>query len=227
MKILKQYISIIMFVYVSTNLVFANDQTYVLGIGTGGASLASNQELSFTSEEVKIGMHFYFEWYLLDSVGLGIESSSLSNGPPCTESTKEISACEQLSYDNQFAKLNWIISGEKDYSRWGLTFGAGISSLSYSYSGSTFTCKNFSEYTNQCTDWGTTKVQEQTCTSDTGPYSSAGLFFDWGADGFGARLGYDAVSSQVGKIKCNWIDTKIEGVSSTGGLGYLDFRWAF
>ena len=42
MKLSKQYISLIMFVYVSTNFVYANDQTYVLGIGTGGASLTGD-----------------------------------------------------------------------------------------------------------------------------------------------------------------------------------------
>ena len=218
----KHYISIIIFIYVSTNFVFANDQTYVIGLGGGGASLSSNPKISFTSEEISQGTHGYFEWYLFDSLGLGIKGSTLQNAT-CPE--VEGLSCTTLAYSNQFATLNWIFSGEKDYSRWGLTVGTGISSLSYSTSGSTYTCKEWSEYTNSCTSWGYEDVNKTSCSSATGPYSSAGLFFDWGADGFGARLGYDSVSNQVGQIKCK--GTTIKGVTSTGGLGYLDFRWAF
>ena len=226
----KHYISIIIFIYVSTNFVFANDQTYVLGIGVGGASLSSNGELSFTSEEVKMGSHIYLDWYAFDSVGFGIESASLLNNAPssCPESGEGYgsSSCELLSFDHQFAKLIWIFSGEKDYSRSGLKIGAGTSSLSYSSSASTFECVG-GYYNDHCLEWGTTKLPTSKCTSDSGSASLVGIFYDWGADGFGARLGYDTISNQVGEITCSWRDTKIEGVSSTGGLGYLDLRWAF
>ena len=46
-----------MFVYVSTNLVFANDQTYVIGIGVGGASYKEKPEFFFVdSPKCTIGL---------------------------------------------------------------------------------------------------------------------------------------------------------------------------
>ena len=201
MKFSKQYILLIMFVYVSTNFVFANDQTYVIGIGLGGASYKEKPEFFYDSEKITKGANPFFEWYLFDSFGLGLKSITLQSADQYDYEDGKTITYQPLNIVSNLITINWIISGEKDYSRFGLTFGTGNSEISLSSGGSG------SGY------------------STSGSASSLGIFFDWGADGFGARVGYDSVSNSFGEFKTRSRNEK--NITGTGGLGYLGFRWAF
>jgi len=205
MKYVKKYILIIVLFHISINLVFANDQTYVIGIGVGGASYKEKPEFFYDSEKITKGRNINFEWYLFNSIGLGLKTVSLQSPDSVYSKSDGTTGGEQgiyqpLTIDSNLITINWIISGEKDYSRFGLTFGAGNSKL--------------------------TKItRDGVGYSSSGSATSLGIFFDWGADGFGARLGYDSVSNSFGEFKSG--SRNVKNITGTGGLGYFGLRWAF
>ena len=205
MKYVKKYILIIVLFHISINLVFANDQTYVIGIGAGGASYKEKPEFFYDSEIITKGGNINFEWYLFNSIGLGLKTVSLQSPDSVYSKSDGTTGGEQgiyqpLTIDSNLITINWIISGEKDYSRFGLTFGAGNSKL--------------------------TKItRDGVGYSSSGSATSLGIFFDWGADGFGARLGYDSVSNSFGEFKSG--SRNVKNITGTGGLGYFGLRWAF
>jgi len=205
MKYVKKYILIIVLFHISINLVFANDQTYVIGIGAGGASYKEKPEFFYDSEIITKGGNINFEWYLFNSIGLGLKTVSLQSSDSVYYNSDGTTDGEQGTYqpltiDSNLITINWIVSGEKDYSRFGLTFGAGYSKL--------------------------TKItRDGVGYSSSGPATSLGIFFDWGADGFGARLGYDSVSNSFGEFKSG--SRNVKNITGTGGLGYFGLRWAF
>ena len=206
MKYVKKSILIIVLFHISINLVFANDQTYVIGIGAGGASYKEKPEFFYDSEKITKGGNINFEWYLFNSIGLGLKTVSLQSPDSVYSKSDGTTGGEQgiyqpLTIDSNLITINWIISGEKDYSRFGLTFGTGNSEISLSSGGSG------SGY------------------SSGGSASSLGIFFDWGADGFGARVGYDSVSNSFDEFKTS--SRNVKNITGMGGLGYLGFRWAF
>ena len=205
MKYVKKSILIIVLFHISINLVFANDQTYVIGIGAGGASYKEKPEFFYDSEKITKGGNINFEWYLFNSIGLGLKTVSLQSPDSVYYNSDGTTDGEQGTYqpltiDSNLITINWIISGEKDYSRFGLTFGAGNSKL--------------------------TKItRDGVGYSSSGSATSLGIFFDWGADGFGARLGYDSVSNSFGEFKSG--SRNVKNITGTGGLGYFGLRWAF
>ena len=205
MKYVKKSILIIVLFHISINLVFANDQTYVIGIGAGGASYKEKPEFFYDSEIITKGGNINFEWYLFNSIGLGLKTVSLQSPDSVYSKSDGTTGGEQgiyqpLTIDSNLITINWIISGEKDYSRFGLTFGAGNSKL--------------------------TKItRDGVGYSSSGSATSLGIFFDWGADGFGARLGYDSVSNSFGEFKSG--SRNVKNITGTGGLGYFGLRWAF
>ncbi len=205
MKYVKKYILIIVLFHISINLVFANDQTYVIGIGVGGASYKEKPEFFYDSEKITKGRNINFEWYLFNSIGLGLKTVSLQSPDSVYSKSDGTTGGEQgiyqpLTINSNLITINWIISGEKDYSRFGLTFGAGNSKL--------------------------TKItRDGVGYSSSGSATSLGIFFDWGADGFGARLGYDSVSNSFGEFKSG--SRNVKNITGTGGLGYFGLRWAF
>ena len=205
MKYVKKYILIIVLFHISINLVFANDQTYVIGIGAGGASYKEKPEFFYDSEIITKGGNINFEWYLFNSIGLGLKTVSLQSPDEIYFKSDGTTDGEQVTYqpltiNSNLITINWIISGEKDYSRFGLTFGAGISEL-------------------------TKMAHDGVGYSSSGSATSLGIFFDWGADGFGARLGYDSVSNSFGEFKSG--SRNVKNITGTGGLGYFGLRWAF
>ncbi len=205
MKYVKKSILIIVLFHISINLVFANDQTYVIGIGAGGASYKEKPEFFYDSEKITKGRNINFEWYLFNSIGLGLKTVSLQSPDSVYSKSDGTTGGEQgiyqpLTINSNLITINWIISGEKDYSRFGLTFGAGNSKL--------------------------TKItRDGVGYSSSGSATSLGIFFDWGADGFGARLGYDSVSNSFGEFKSG--SRNVKNITGTGGLGYFGLRWAF
>ena len=205
MKYVKKYILIIVLFHISINLVFANDQTYVIGIGVGGASYKEKPEFFYDSEKITKGGNINFEWYLFNSIGLGLKTVSLQSPDEIYFKSDGTTDGEQVTYqpltiNSNLITINWIISGEKDYSRFGLTFGAGNSEL-------------------------TKMAHDGVGYSSSGSATSLGIFFDWGADGFGARLGYDSVSNSFGEFKSG--SRNVKNITGTGGLGYFGLRWAF
>ena len=205
MKYVKKYILIIVLFHISINLVFANDQTYVIGIGAGGASYKEKPEFFYDSEIITKGGNINFEWYLFNSIGLGLKTVSLQSPDSVYYNSDGTTDGEQGTYqpltiDSNLITINWIVSGEKDYSRFGLTFGAGNSRL-------------------------TKMAHDGVGYSSSGSATSLGIFFDWGADGFGARLGYDSVSNSFGEFKSG--SRNVKNITGTGGLGYFGLRWAF
>ena len=157
-------------------------------------------EFFYDSEKITKGANFNFEWYLFNTIGLGLKLRSLQSADAAKFEDGKTVTYQPLKIDDKLVTINWIISGEKDYSRFGLTLGAGNSELTKSYS-------------------------DGSGCSSGGSAASAGIFFDWGADGFGARLGYDSVNHSFGEFKCG--SRNVKNITGMGGLGYLGFRWAF
>ncbi len=54
----------------------------------------------------------------------------------------------------------------------------------------------------------------------------AGAYVDWGGEGFGARFGVNALSTDLGSIPVEGQADPV-AVDTSGQGAYLDLRWAF
>jgi len=207
MEKINKFVLTIVFLHISTPLIYGNDQTYVIGFGFGGADYQATAESESGEKEdlfnfkPTVGINVHFEWYLFDSIGLGLRSVDIQSPEVASYGSGEKkSSYVPLSVNASLVTFNWIFYGENDYSRFGLTLGVGSSSIKRSFYDGTG-CEN------------------------NGSASLGGLFFDWGADGFGARLGVDGVTNNLDEYKCGSNNKK--NISGAGSSSYLGFRWAF
>ena len=177
-----------------------NDQTVVIGIGGGGYTV---EEDEIHGDRTMMLSHLYLEWYALGSLGFGLRRTvMLETGAPLL---LVFGGIEVFSAQSNMVTVNWIVLGSQSYARLGLVAGAG--NAKYEYDGVLL--------------FGVVERHVKTSGSAT----LGGIFLDWGGDGFGARLGYDAVSTKLD-------DVDVPGVGmvkadASGSAAYLDLRWAF
>ncbi len=98
-------------------------------------------------------------------------------------------------------------------SSWRLGLTAGAGSTKYAYS---FECTK-AEGSFSCLD----KYQE----SSDGTVTTAGLFADWGADGFGGRMGFSSIQTKYDDMPD--IDGKIQTPSGSGMQTFINLRYAY
>ena len=201
-KINKFVLTIVL--HISTLLIYGNDQTYVIGVDfkriITTTESESGEKVDLFNLKPSFGSNVHFEWYLFDSIGVGLRSVDLQTPEYSTYGSGEKkSSYVPLSVNASLVTFNWIFYGENDYSRFGLTLGVGSSSIKkISFDGTG--CEN------------------------KGSASLGGLFFDWGADGFGARLGVDGVTNNLDEYKCY---NNNKNISGAGSSSYFGLRWAF
>ena len=207
MEKINKFVLTIVFLHISTLLIYGNDQTYVIGVGFGGADYQATAESESGEKEdlfsykPTVGSNIHFEWYLFDSIGVGLRTLGIQTPEVASYGMGEKqSSYVPLLVNAQLVTFNWIFYGENDYSRLGLTLGYGSSSINQNFYDGTG-CEN------------------------KGSASLGGLFFDWGADGFGARLGVDGVTNNLDEYKCGSNNKK--NISGAGSSSYLGLRWAF
>lgn len=107
---------------------------------------------------------------------------------------------QKFTYYNHIGYVDFLLPlGSSKYAVIGVEAGCGLSTFQYSVSG--------------------TGIAETT-DSVNGMVFPIGLFFDWGADGFGGRLGYDYVISKFSKLNGS-------KPSLDGHQVYINIRYAF
>lgn len=175
-----------------------NDQTVVIGLGGGGYTAEADE---VRSDRYLAMSHVYVEWYAFDTLGVGFRRTVLYDGTGLIV----LSGLEALSVQTNVLTAHWIVYGERDYARVGLVGGVGIAT--YEYDDVIF--------------GGAVRGHVKT----SGPAALAGVYLDWGADGFGGRLGYDTISTHLDDVAVSAGDTR--SANATGSGPYVDVRRAF
>lgn len=107
---------------------------------------------------------------------------------------------QKFNYFNHIGYVDFLLPlGSQKYAVIGAEAGCGLSTFQYSISGN-----------------GLSKTTD----SVNGMIFPIGLFFDWGADGFGGRVGYDYMISKFSKLKGS-------KPSLDGHQLYINLRYAF
>ena len=107
---------------------------------------------------------------------------------------------QKFNYFNNIGYVDFLLPlGSSKYLVLGAEAGCGLSTFRYTSSG--------------------TGISEKT-DSVNGLVIPLGLFLDWGADGFGGRIGYDYVISKYSKLKGS-------KPSADGHQLYINVRYAF
>ena len=211
-KIIKR-IFIYNFLFIISPLgIFANDQSVVIGLEMGGGSFSTVDETrkagwacGICPDTTNVGtLNMFAEWYLFDSLGIGYRGTSATGG------WETIGGSTKYTYKwtstNTLITGNWIFWGETDYTRAGAIIGVGSSKYEFNYKAESPS--------------STTELPFET----SGGVSMFGLFLDWGGESFGARLGYDSVSTTLDPLVINNASLQADG-SYSGA--YLGLRWAW
>ena len=178
-----------------------NDQTVVIGFGGGGYHMDGDD---VHGSRDMLAYHLYAEWYALGELGFGYRRTQTVDVGGVA--TCEVGICETVTVTTDMLTVNWVPLGSKRYARLGLVGGYGIAQ--YQFQGTVAILKGPTE-----------KV------STSGTAALAGIYFDWGGTGFGARLGYDALFTQLkDATSASGVRLKTDG---SGYMTYLDLRWAF
>ncbi len=163
-------------------------------------------------EELNMGGGFdmFLEYYLSENFGLGFKTNSIvfsrTNSNDATQK-QDFTVVHTHIIGNFWFPLSTRNHG---YTHFGLTGGIGSSTYKVSVK------QNDEE----------TAVWEA-----TGPSTSLGAFFDWGGDVFGARLGYNVITTNFDKLK----QTETQGIANNSELDVdgsgsninVSIRWAF
>ena len=183
---------------------WANSQTIALGIGVGKYEYdetdtqRSAAPLKGMYEELMRGVQsqMYLEWYALGSLGFGVRGlnvgSDQSGGTAGSPNTRVVSVRSKL------VTVNWVPLGGERYARLGMLAGVGRSN-----------------YEVATTSGGTTGSE-----ATSGGARLLGAYLDWGADGFGARFGVNALKTRLEDLNTLHVDGSGQGY-------YLDLRWAW
>ena len=178
-----------------------NDQTVVIGFGLGIHFFEAKDDVreGFFLDVDAAGMsEFLVEWYLFDEIGIG--ARAINFGVKETATTFGGATAEmEIEISNFFFTLNWVPFGASGYTRMGLLAGVGSS-----------------EYEVTVTDFSGASSSD----SSTGSASLAGIYVDWGGEGFGARFGGHIISTDLDRINGATAD-------GSGSSLYFDLRWAF
>ncbi len=193
--------------------VFAeNNQTVVVGVGLGLHSFAGSDDLREGSDlfgnidEVRVSgvTLWYIEWYVFGNIGFGFNSHNQTVSRSYTSGGESID--HKWNIDSYLVTLNLIPLGGTRYARMGIFVGTGTST-----------------YKIEETVSGTSSDYEAS-ESVSGPATTAGIYIDWGGEGFGMRAGYKYLATNFPDIETSSGDAS---VSASGGTLHLDFRWAF
>ena len=179
-----------------------NNQTVVLGIGAGGY-VVGDDEIRPQGDRSQTLTHLYAEWYPVEQFGFGFRRSVMLNA--LGFAFLGLGTLDVLAVQTNMATVNWIVYGAQEYARVGLVAGAG--NAQYEYDGMVL--------------FGLGERHVKT----SGSAALAGIFVDWGADGFGGRFGYDYISTDLSDVDVPGAGT-LEADASGSAL-YLDLRWAF
>jgi len=202
---------------VSAGSALANDQEFVIGLGVGIHTFSETDDVrqgsgtfADNSDEItQAGMvQLYGEWYLLNEVGFGLRFISLNGGRTYSSSVAELK--QEVNINARFITVHWVPLGSEDYVRMGVMGGLGAASYEAK--------ETFSDSTGQF--GGDFEESEST----TGSASLAGIYVDWGAEGFGARFGVNVISTNLDPIEIAGEELEVDG---SGAAWYFDLRWAF
>lgn len=176
-----------------------NDQTVVIGMGGGGYTSDSD---GVRGDRDLVMSHLYVEWYAFDTLGIGFRRTVMLE---VGIGLLAFGGFETFSVQTNMITANWVAFGEKSYTRVGLVGGVGTAE--YEYDGA-LPLFGFDRH-----------------VKSSGLAALAGVYLDWGADGFGARLGYDYIATELDDVDIAGVGTRTP--DATGAGPYLDLRWAF
>ncbi|HKI99984.1 MAG TPA: hypothetical protein VKB51_16025 [bacterium] len=192
-------VTVLLLVLAPLPVLAENDQTVVIGWGLGGYDAPADD---VRGDRKLLASHAYVEWYALDELGFGFRRTVLIE---TGIAFLALGAFETFSLTTNMVTVNWVPFGAQRYARLGLV--AGVGTADYKYDGVFFLLG------------GATR---QAHTSGTA--TLAGAYLDWGGDGFGARLGYDMISTNLDNVTVSGSSLKADG---SGNSIYFDLRWAF
>lgn len=186
-----------------------NDQVVVIGAGFGGHAFSRTHHAESESSELDVKSalmsQYYAEWYVFDEVGVGLRfitfgtTASALTTVTLGGTTETVKDEIELNVDNWQLTVNWVPLGGSSYARLGVLAGLGISDY----------------------ELAETRTPGGSDTNSTsGTAALLGVYVDWGADGFGARLGTQYLATDLGDIDGSSVD-------ASGRDIYLDLRWAF
>ncbi len=184
-----------------SSAVFAeNDQTVVIGYGSGLHTFSTTDDLrqnGFFIDSMAGASDLYVEWYAFEEFGVGFRL----NGLGVVETVSTLSTIEQreLSVGSSFITLNWVPVGASDYTRFGLLAGFGNSEYKYT----------------ELKDYATVNS-----VSTEGPATLLGGYVDWGGEDFGARFSLNLLNTDLAEKN----GTKVD---ASGSYWTFDLRWAF
>lgn len=188
---------------------FGENNPFIIGFGIGGHDFSSEEdEYRKRDPEIENGLNlnFFLEYYLTENIGIGFKTFVLS-------AIREGTNYEQdLSISNSFFTVSlWfpLSTKNKGYSHFGLIAGSGNS-----------------QYKVEIKNKNTDKLVEE--WKAEGSASLMGVFFDWGGEIFGARIGYNVIQTDLGKMSRQDENSSAKFKVDGSGSGMVfDFRWAW
>lgn len=202
----RKIVHLIVTVLLSTISLFAHaeeKQTFVIGLSSGFHSFDTVDD--FRSSNMVIddfagSSGIFAEWYIFERLGVGVRTKNIGLTETVTACSLTCSSgSSEIDITNIQVTLNYLpFISDSGYTRIGLNVGAGPS-----------------KYRIQ-SDYTTPSVSD----SASGSAISAGIYFDWGGELFGARLAYESFSSNHGSASGYNLD-------ASGTTTSLDLRWAF
>lgn len=214
MNSLKFLVVMIVVLMATSSAKAANDQEKVFGIGLGYHRFTESDDTRKGTEEFEdadekngtLSLKYFFEWYALGNIGIGLQNELQSTSRTYSfEDGSELKHTWTITH--LFVTLNVIPIGGTSSTRLGLFAGQGISwyGLTEELSGT----EDYSDYSKSADVSGSATI--------------LGIYFDWGGEAFGMRIGYRDLTTSYPDMKIN--DNKYE-VSASGNAFYFTFRWA-
>lgn len=181
-----------------------NNQTVVIGGGLGlhlfsdldDTRQGSDTYDGFADVFLAGQLRLFGEWFVFDKFGFGGIFNHQTTGRTYSGET------QTWTIQNFFATVNFIPFGGQGYTRMGLYAGYGTSRYTMDSDSSAATYSFYS----------------------AGPAYTLGIYFDWGGDGFGMRMGHQYIMTSLPDIETS---ARNYQVSASGNTFHYDFRWAF
>lgn len=189
----------------------ANNQTVVLGLGLGVYEFSGSDDVRdddpVLGDSLDSGalVHFYVEWYALDTVGFGYRAIGVATGRDARDPSTGDEVDQTVSLGAGIFTFHWVPWGSEEDTRFGVMLGIGGG-----------------DYENEVTFTDGATGNDTTATDSTdGTVGLFGAYIDFGGDLFGGRVGIESLDTNL--------DDFDDGSSAdASGLGYyVDVRWAF
>ncbi len=211
MKLLKLLISVFLVLSFSSSILAENNQTVVLGGGSGPHNFSGRDN---TREGGRFtpgvysggGFRLFSEWYVLGNFGIGLLANYQTAFRDYSDYENDVSVTQTWTIRHYFGTINIIPFGGETYARMGLYVGGGPS-----------------EYSVKQEVWSATTDDDETFTVN-GTATTYGIYGDWGGDFFGMRAGVQFIDSNYPDME---VDNQSYKISSSGATMHFDFRWAF